>query len=154
MPAHLIPLPERLARRTRRTERGCLEWTGKVNHQGYGILEIRGRPTRAHRAAWFVAHGVWPTKPLLHSCDNPRCVEIAHLREGTQAENIGEAVKKGRLNMKGSRHHFSRLTEAQVRQIRQRYVQEDVSKADLARDYGVSPATVSLICRRKIWTHI
>lgn len=51
----------------------------------------------AHRVSYELHHGPIPQGALiLHSCDNPGCVNPAHLRAGTQSENILEAFAKGR----------------------------------------------------------
>ena len=75
----------------------CLEWTASgVN--GYGRVEWEGgKPQYAHRVAFYLGHGRWPALHVLHSCDNPACVRVDHLREGTQSENLKEAAAKGRL---------------------------------------------------------
>jgi hypothetical protein len=61
----------------------------------------------AHRAAFAMAHGYIPTPSCLHSCDNPPCVNVAHLREGTHADNMADRKAKGRYN--GGDQHWSRL---------------------------------------------
>lgn len=46
------------------------------------------------------------------------------------------------------------LTEADVREIRRRYAAREVNQPQLAREYGVSTAEISAICRRIVWTHV
>lgn len=78
----------RLRTSTTRTSDGCLLWTGAHTGQtpdgkgGYGdIGAIAGRTVYAHRAAFYVAHGRWPSGPLHHACGNRSCVEPSHLVE-------------------------------------------------------------------------
>ena len=52
----------------------CWVWTASVNNHGYGQFTHKGRPVKAHRFSWFLAHGEWPTQQVLHHCDNPPCV--------------------------------------------------------------------------------
>ncbi|MDP3703584.1 MAG: HNH endonuclease signature motif containing protein [Candidatus Omnitrophota bacterium] len=78
----------------------CWEWRGGVNNQGYGQIGLGARSAGtalAHRVAWVVAHGEWPTLNILHGCDNPRCVRLDHLFEGTQSDNMRDASAKGRI---------------------------------------------------------
>lgn len=50
----------------------------------------------AHVVSWFIHYGVWPTKNVLHKCDNPPCVNPDHLFEGDQTDNMLDAKLKGR----------------------------------------------------------
>jgi hypothetical protein len=87
----------------------------------YVVKEI-GKPSRAWRAnrfAFTLFYGHEPKGILLHSCDNPRCVNPHHLSEGTHADNMADCIAKGR-NAKGSDFPHARLTEEQVKEIRER----------------------------------
>lgn len=85
----------------------------------------------------------------LHSCDNPPCVNPAHLRWGTHAENMAEAAARGRM-ARGSKNGQAKLSEAQVYAIRS----DRRSGSAIGREYGVAARTVSQIKRRKAWAHL
>lgn len=74
----------------------CWEWQGAKISTGYGNYVYLGRNWLAHRLAWLLMKGSEPTRFLLHSCDNPKCVNPNHLREGSQKENLQEMAAKGR----------------------------------------------------------
>jgi hypothetical protein len=86
---------------------GCgVTWTGPVNNHGYGRFEIyrNGRRVRilAHRLAFKLSVGIDPGRAgLRHGCDTPACCTPDCLLPGTQAENIQDAVERGRLNKTG-----------------------------------------------------
>lgn len=75
------------------TERGCHEWQGSRNNKGYGVIWFDGKLRLAHRAAWLMNYGEWPTPSLVvdHICENKACVRIEHLRLLTNGENIRRA---------------------------------------------------------------
>lgn len=72
----------------------CHEWTGSRNSHGYGYF----RRDSAHRWAWRFAHGAVPPGLFVcHHCDNPSCVRPDHLFVGSQADNMQDAARKGRI---------------------------------------------------------
>lgn len=78
----------------------CWAWTSTKMGNGYGATRpAKGlRATGAHRFSWALHNGRWPDpgQVVMHSCDNPACVNPAHLSLGTQAENIQQCVERGR----------------------------------------------------------
>lgn len=76
---------------------GCLEWTGALGTDGYGRIQIARRKWSVHRLAWMLHRGHIPDGLcVMHTCDNPRCVSINHLRLGTHLENMMDRDAKGR----------------------------------------------------------
>jgi len=80
----------------------CWEWTSRRDRQGYGRLGIQGASLRAHRIAWIATHGPIPTGLcVLHHCDNPPCINPAHLFLGTPKDNVHDRIAKGRHGSSG-----------------------------------------------------
>lgn len=89
-----IPLLVKIARRSRRNG-DCIEVQSPLDKDGYGRVGHNGRSYRAHRAVWEYLNG--PTElPVLHSCDNPPCVNPEHLEPGTHQKNHEDKVARGR----------------------------------------------------------
>src|SRR5262245_50788047 len=79
---------------------GCYEWLGKRDKQGYGAIHTGPgkKMQQAHRTAWELAWGAIPAGlVVMHKvCDNPSCVNVAHLQLGTWADNAADMAAKGR----------------------------------------------------------
>lgn len=77
---------------------GCHEWKGATRgSSNYGAIKIGGKPHYAHRVAWELANGPIPEgKYVLHTCDNPNCVNPEHLEVGTQRKNMRDMHKRFR----------------------------------------------------------
>lgn len=76
---------------------GCWNWNGYRDTKGYGAFGLDRKVQKAHRVAYILAFGEIPEGAhILHSCDNPPCVNPAHLRAGTRTDNMQDKVLRGR----------------------------------------------------------
>lgn len=140
-----------------RSPHECWLWTGCTDGMGRPVYSatVNGEhyQCKAYRFAFWEAHGRWPVgKLILHSCDEPLCCNPAHLREGSQAENMGDAVTRGRTES-GSKHHLAKLTEADIPVIR-RLRAEGWSCAAIAKRFGVSDGPIKAIMYKGGWKHV
>jgi hypothetical protein len=133
----------------------CWLWVAGRRGDGYGAFQVeRKRQMSAHRYSYEVHNGPIPAgMVVMHSCDQPLCVNPEHLSLGTNAENCADAARKGR-RLPGSKNHQAKLNETQVIEMRERYARGGLTQRDLAQEYGVSMALVSFILTRRAWRHI
>ncbi len=75
---------------------GCWIWVA-ATRSGYGRVWVDGKLVSAHRYSYEMYVGPIPDGMVVrHKCDTPSCVNPDHLEIGSQAENIGDAVRRGR----------------------------------------------------------
>lgn len=132
----------------------CWPWNGPRFEKGYGKYDYDGKQHRAHRVAYELFRGPIPHGKLVcHSCDNPPCVNPLHLWVGTQSDNLQDCHGKGRRNVAGEHNGSARLTGPLVAKIRERYMpRHPVNGCNaLAREYGVSPCTISQTVNHLRW---
>jgi len=153
----------------------CWEWLGSLDSTGYGAFALGKRENggsknhKAHRLAWMSTHGRIPVgKILLHSCDNRVCVNPAHLRVGTPAENSADMAAKGRASQgdghysrtspellaRGTNNARARLDEDQVIAIREKFAGIRGQLSELAREYGMPVTAIHEIVNNKVWKHL
>jgi hypothetical protein len=76
----------------------CMVWKGSKFKSGYGSIEIFGKTKRVHRVVYEAIHG--PLKDeyeeVTHICDNPPCINPAHLEKKTHIENMKDMLDRGR----------------------------------------------------------
>ena len=113
---------------------------GKSEQEGLRHLWSEREGNDAHRVAFFFEHGFWP-RYCLHSCDNPPCVNVRHLRDGTQVDNMADRVSRNRQS-----YPFKKLNAEIHAQIRKRGLEGENTYA-LAREYGLAQSTVHYIVK-------
>lgn len=129
---------------------GCWHWRGSVARL-HGQVAVRHEGTfyclLAHRVAWWLLRG--PIRDgafVLHNCpggDDPCCVRPEHLFLGTQADNLADARRKGRLD--ATRPRIGKLTPADRLAIF--LAPGSVRNVDLAQRYGVTDGCISVTRR-------
>lgn len=139
-------------KRTNKAGKGeCWEWHGGAIRCGYGMMRYEGRSRMATHISWHIKYGVFPTLDLLHSCDNPPCVNPNHLREGTHAENMREAAERNRT-ARGVRSGRAKLTPDAVRDIRSKL--GTMSERKIAKLHNVSHTVIQYIRVGRTWSHV
>jgi len=129
----------------------CHWWEAQTDDDGYGIFPVNGGKERAHRVAYYIEHGQLP--PVVrHTCDNPSCVNPAHLEGGTQQDNIRDRQARDR-QAKGHENGRSKLDEETVYRCRKR-CQEGASYRQLGRELEVDWTTVRAAVRGETWSHV
>jgi predicted XRE-type DNA-binding protein len=135
----------------------CWEWQGaRIKSKGqfwHGVLRRNNQGYLAHRFSWLIHNGPIPQGQfVLHQCDNPACVNPKHLFLGTQADNVQDMMNKGRhADQRGELQSNVKLSEQQVLWIRSN---NHLSRKQVAEHFGVHPATITDIIKRRTWTHI
>jgi hypothetical protein len=127
----------------------CWEWQALKSPSGYGRIRLDGKQHRAHRVAFFLANGRWPTPCCCHSCDNRACCNPAHLWEGTNSENTKDAVRKGRM-AHGSRSPRANLNEWNAIGAMAMSLMGATRKT-IAAQFGINPSGVYRILHRQMW---
>lgn len=131
----------------------CWVWTGSTNKNGYGWFWWNGKNQRSHRVAWELTHGpIESDVKVLHTCDNPTCVNPDHLYPGTDADNMRDKVERGRQT-KGEDVNTAKLTRGDVVELREAYA-SGISMVVLCERFAVSKSQVCRIVRGQSWKHV
>ena len=128
----------------------CWPWTASLRTGGYGSFWISQGNVGAHRVAFTLVHGPIPDDLCIcHLCDNPPCVNPAHLFAGSHEDNQADKIRKKR-HARGVNHGASRISfdiAAEIRELSARGVKQTV----LADRFEVSRAAIHSILTNRVW---
>lgn len=138
---------------------GCHIFQGCKTKGGYGRIRVNGVHWMAHRYALHV-HLKRPLKEgcvVMHSCDNPSCVNPEHLSEGTQKENIEDCRSKGRMVRGGSsgkrQSHTDKLQKVFDKRLKA-VLDADGTDAEVAKRLGLNIQWVKKARSGKLNMHV
>ena len=129
------------------TDNNCWECNSHKPSNNYPQFYKNGKVVRLHRHIYEECFGEIPKGLVVrHKCDNTFCINPEHLELGTHKDNVNDKVKRNR-QAKGEKNGSAKLTKEQVLQIRK----DKRMGKEIAKDYNVSEATISLIKNNKMW---
>lgn len=130
-----------------------------IKQKTYGVTKVDGKKRLAHRVAYCKSKGISIEEidglMVLHSCDNPRCINPMHLRLGSHADNMMDRNSRLRTS-KGTLHAMHKIDEKTVNAIRDDYVgkRRGMSLAEISKKYGISKTQCYRIVNGESWKHI
>jgi len=129
---------------------GCWLWLGALNTEFYA----KKTKTLIARSVLELNLGRRLTRREVtrHICDNPPCVNPAHLIVGTDADNSMDRTIRGRV-ARGSTAGNVKLKEADIPEIIAR-CSAGASLVSVAHDYGITANTITNIMKGRAWNHI
>ena len=136
----------------------CWLWIGGKDKDDYGKFNTKHNKVttyyRAHQYAYILVNGSIPDGMCIcHMCDNPPCVNIKHLFLGSNKDNNNDCVSKNR-NAKGETSGMHKLTEEQVKEIRELNLTNNYTYDQIAEKYNVSHSTINSIVNNQTWKHV
>jgi hypothetical protein len=115
----------------------------------YALMRVNGKCEYIHRNTYAVHNGKSMEDlkgvHIMHTCDNPRCINPLHLVAGTNASNMRDKALKRRAPAK--------LTDEQVLMIRATVFTRANTQSDLAKQLGVDASHISKISSNKHCTY-
>jgi hypothetical protein len=149
-----------------KTEEECWMWLASKDPDGYGWFSYtsttatqKHKTVLAHRYSAATRYGDIGTALVRHICDNPSCVNPAHLALGSPADNSADMVERNR-SLKGELNHNASLTDEKALAILKKYKEEKEAGrlygalVRLATEFGVSKQTVSRLTAGKYYSHL
>lgn len=144
--------PEWFFSKVRKEENGCWVWTGTTNEKGYGVYGDFKKTKRAHH--FLLPSPLKDGECACHTCDNPACVNPAHLFIGSRADNNRDMRLKGRQYIKdGEGHPNVKLKEWQAK-IAKACPRKFGLASALGRVFGVNRAAIRDIQHGRNWSYL
>ena len=140
---------------------GCIEWQGSKDRDGYGQINYEGVTKRAHRVVYCDYHNIVlediDNLVVMHTCDNPSCINPNHLTVGTQKDNVRDMLLKGRrYDSSGENNPRAIVDATTVNYIRKNYIKghKEFGGAALGRRFGLAKTSVFHIINGSSWSTV
>ncbi len=147
-------LEERLNSKTLKlTSDECWLWIGSCDTAGYGSIRVDGKLRHATNVVYELFNNIkMPSNTLImHSCDNPACVNPSHLILGTNLTNCRDKHVKGHYKHKtGEKHPLTKFTWNDINKIRS-LKKQNIPCSTIAKNYNVNPSTIQRIVNLETW---
>lgn len=124
--------------------------------EGYPIVQRNGVATSMSRYVYedFYGRKITEGNVILHSCDNPHCINPEHLAEGSVNDNVQDKIRKGReRSIFGEKHPKAKLTEEDVVEIKT-LLKRGYTPNHIGDLYGVAGSNIRQIRRGKSWRRV
>lgn len=132
----------------------CRIWARCTERRGYGNIKYHGSTVRAHRLVFRLTYGRWPTDHICHKCDRRACINLAHLFEGSNHDNVADMVQKQRQRgAAGEENGRAKVGKENVREIRV-LADQGLAQTKIAALFDLSRTQVGNIVRRENWRHV
>jgi len=126
----------------------CWLWSGSFQKNGYGYLSVSQKNLSAKRVSWAIHNKKNPGNNFIcHKCDNPKCVNPAHLYAGTPQDNSNDMKERNR-SLRGEKCPAAKLSNDDVVEIKNRYHNGELQRL-LAKEFGVTREHVNKIINGK-----
>jgi hypothetical protein len=142
----------RFIKKTLRVKNGCWIWIACKDDDGYGVFSFDGKTLRAPRVSYEIYYQVVlkPGENVCHTCDNPNCVNPAHLWIGSSQDNSDDMKRKKRSCV-GEKNGNAKLSWEKVLKIRELYFHRKIKIIQLAREFDISPIQIWRIVNFRVW---
>jgi hypothetical protein len=131
----------------------CWKYGGAVQSKGYGVIEFNGKTRTVHRLMYDIWNNdLAQNLQVHHSCNCRNCVNIFHLSQGTNRENIDYMLSLDRQAF-GERCGNHKLTEEQVLCLYDDIKNGNCTKQQMAQKFGVSLRNIYHILEGDCWKH-
>lgn len=135
----------------------CWNWLANKSSGRYGAIKVggkRGKDLKAHRIQMIWQGVEVEGKVVRHKCDNPLCVNPAHLEVGSQLDNVQDMLDRGRCNhASGECNGLAKLSNAAVRTMRER-LRDGETVSGISKDMGLNRLLVYNLAARKTYATV
>jgi HNH endonuclease len=130
----------------------CILWPFNVVGHGYGQIKIQNKPYSVPRLVCERFHGPCPPGGIAaHGpCNNRLCFNPRHLSWGTYQSNQDDRVRDETV-CRGEAHPMAKLSQRDVREIRQQYATGEWLQRQLADEFGVTRTQIGRILKNRVW---